>query len=467
MPPIPDALPLPTPRTSSDVTIRLQGVGGTGVVTVSAILQMAGHIDGLYTSGLDQIGLAQKGGPVVSDVRLSIEPINGQMRASAASVDVVLGLDLVGTMSQQTLMVADPERTIAILNTGVTPTAAMVTDVDAAALDINEAIERINSVTRSDENLVIDADALALSSFGDHILSNMIVVGAAYQHGCLPVSESAIEEAILLNGRAVEANLDAFRLGRAIANDPTLIEGTDGKGTAEAEKRLVLPGDAKTAMIALQLPQDWNTEVEEFLRELVAYQNAKYGLLYLHRVSEIAEVERICLQNGALDITRAYAAGLFKLMAYKDEYEVARLHLEGLRKVREEYGPGARTKVLLDPPILKSLGLKRKIRLGRTARLTFATLRSLRGLRGTALDPFGRSPMRRLERGLIREYVAAVDEAILNLTPDTHEVMMELAKLPDVVRGYEELKLKNVQRFRDRSEQLVHEMKNSIGVGIV
>ena len=235
----PADLPDPEPLVPDDMLVRMPGVGGTGVVTVSAILQMAAHLDGRHASGLEQTGLAQKGGPVISDVRISTAPIQGQLRAGAASADLILGFDLLGAAASQTLAVADRRRTVAVLNTAQTPTARMVTDPGEAMADTDLALGRVDRATRSADNVRVDASGLAHDLFGDHMPANMLLVGAAYQQGALPIGHRAIEQAIELNGAAVDSNLAAFRWGRAAVADP----GAVARAVApEAPGRSPTPG---------------------------------------------------------------------------------------------------------------------------------------------------------------------------------------------------------------------------------
>ncbi|MFZ0388064.1 MAG: indolepyruvate ferredoxin oxidoreductase family protein, partial [Solirubrobacteraceae bacterium] len=222
-PPPPGPLPEPVCRFSDaeHVVVRMPGVGGTGVVTVSQILQMAALLQGRWSAGLDQTGLAQKGGPVISDVRLAPAADDGAPRAAGGEVDVLLGLELLGAVAPETLRTLDPARTIAVVNIHETATAAMVADVQSPELPLDECVSRVRAATVADEALFVDAGALAESLFGDHMPANVMMLGAAYQHGCLPLEATAIARAIELNGAAVERNLAAFAWGRAVAADPS------------------------------------------------------------------------------------------------------------------------------------------------------------------------------------------------------------------------------------------------------
>jgi indolepyruvate ferredoxin oxidoreductase len=466
---LPDVdLPEPELRVPAEALVRMPGVGGTGVVTAAAILRTAAHLGGSYAAALDQTGLAQKGGPVISDLRLSSAPISGQVRASRGGVDVLLGFDLLGTVTPQTTEVIDESRTVAVLNTDVTPTASMVLDVSVLAPEPERLVTRVRRMTRGSEALAIPAETLSEQLFGTHLQANMLLIGAAYQHGCLPLRADAIERAIELNGASVEANVAAFRWGRVAVARPELLPGTrdlvgvsngsagshrSGGSHRSAGSNGSGPAPVKTASLADLL--------ERYERELTAYQDAAYARRFAEDVHRVAAAVQERLGAGGLEIARTYADGLYKLMAYKDEYEVARLHLDAVERARleDEFGPGARVKVLLHPPVLRAMGMNRKLRLGRSAVPLFRALRASRRLRGTQLDPFGRSEVRRVERALIDEYRELVARAVAELTPATAAVVSQIVALPDVVRGYEQIKLNNVERMRARAAELLSELQ--------
>ncbi|GAA0988177.1 indolepyruvate ferredoxin oxidoreductase family protein [Acrocarpospora macrocephala] len=438
----PVALTEPVPRfPDRTVLLRMPGIGGTGVVTVSQILQMAAHLDGLHAAGLEQTGLAQKGGPVVSDVRVSPRPITGSIRASRGTADVLIGFDLLGAAADGNLAVASPGHTVAVLNTAVVPTAAMVTGRTPLPVSDADAVARVESVTERSGNVYLDAGALSEALFGDHMPGNLLLLGAAYQHGCVPLSAEAIERAIRLNGAAVEQNLLAFRWGRAAVLD------------REAVFRaaiLPLPADAADGSLEEALAMR--------IADLTGYQNAAYARSYAEDVSRVATLaaERAGQEAGER-IVLAYARGLHKLMAYKDEYEVARLHLDPVERARREreFGPDAVVSVLLHPPLLRAMGMRRKIKLRRTAGVLFRGLRAARGLRGTALDVFGYAKVRRVERALIAEYRDLISQALDRLTPGTADVVAELAALPETIRGYENIKLARVAEFHEHARTLL------------
>ena len=448
VPAAPEDLPEPALRVPADVLIRMPGVGGTGVVTAAAILRTAAHLEGRYAAALDQTGLAQKGGPVVSDLRLASAPITGQVRASRGGVDVLLGFDLLGTVTPQTIEVLGATRTVAILNTDVSPTASMVLDVNVLAPEPERLVTRVRRMTRGDEAVAIPAETLSEQLFGSHLQANMLLIGAAYQHGCLPLRADAIERAIELNGASAEANIAAFRWGRVAVARPELLPAVGADAAVDSSSAEgAEPGHERSLADLL----------EHYESELTAYQNADYAASFGADVQSVAAAVHERLGAGGIEIAKAYADGLFKLMAYKDEYEVARLHLDAVERARlqTEFGEDARIKVLLHPPVLRALGMKRKLRLGRSAVPMFRALHRSRRLRGRALDPFGHTKVRRVERALIDEYRGLVAKGLDRLVPATAAVVMQIVQLPDMVRGYEEIKLTNVERMRVRAQELL------------
>ena len=427
VPDLPVALTEPQPRFDGvETVIRMPGIGGTGVVTASQILQMAAHLDGRFAAGLEQVGLAQKGGPVVSDVRIAKQPVRGAVRASRGTVDVLVGFDVLGAADPAHLATTRAGHTVAVLNTAIVPTAAMVGGRVTLPGTADDAVSRIADAVA--DVVAVDAQALAETLFGDHMPTNMILLGAAYQAGCLPVSAEAVEEAVRLNGAAVEQTLTAFRWGRAAVLD------------AAAVHAAVHPRPA--APRAETLDEVLAVRVED----LTGFQDAALAARYAEEVRRVA-----ALGDPDGRVAVAYARGLHKLLAYKDEYEVARLHLDPAEKARRdaEFGPDATVSVLLHPPVLRAMGMKNKIRLsGRTAELAFRGLRAAKGLRGTPLDLFGLAKVRRTERELVGEYQTLVRTALTRLTPDNTDRVVAIAELAGEVKGYEDIKLANVDRFR-------------------
>ncbi|WSJ82920.1 indolepyruvate ferredoxin oxidoreductase family protein [Streptomyces sp. NBC_01304] len=437
LPEPPGELPEPERRfTGHEVVLRMPGIGGTGVITVSQILQMAAQLDGLHAAGLDQTGLAQKGGPVVSDVRIGKDPVVGVARASGAGVDVLLGFDLLGAAADPTLATCAPERTVAVVNTAVVPTAAMITRQVVVPGGPQDALAKIASATREETLLALDAQGLAEQLFGDHMPANMLLLGAAYQHGCLPVSAQAVEGAVELNGAAVAKNLAAFRWGRAAVLDP------------EAVRRAVAPPRETKPSATLEEAVDLR------IGDLTEYQNSDYAHRYHRAVQAVTALATARAgETEGRRIAHAFATSLHHLMAYKDEYEVARLHLDPAEqaRIRDEFGADASVSVLLHPPLLRAMGLNRKLRLRRTAGPAFQALRAARRLRGTLLDPFAHNAVRRTERALITQYQQLMSQALEHLTADNAGAVVAIAELPQTIRGYEQIKMARVEAYRTQA----------------
>jgi indolepyruvate ferredoxin oxidoreductase len=443
------ALSEPVLRVPREASVYMTGIGGTGVVTVNQILGTAALLDGRHVRGLDQTGLSQKGGPVVSHLKVSEAPWEVSGKVAAGEADCYLGFDLLVATNAANLAHCRPEKTIAVISTSQVPTGAMVTSTEVHFPETGGLLASVNRVTRKDENVFLDAIGLAERLFDDHMAANMILLGAAYQAGALPIGAEAIEEAIRLNGVAVQMNVQAFRAGRLAVAEPEWVNTLKAPRLGAVEAEPVLSAEARALVDSVGA----RGELERLLRarvpELVAYQDAAYARQYVEFVRGVLEAERRAVP-GETRLGEAVARHLFKLMAYKDEYEVARLHLrpEVRRALAAEFPEGVKVTYHLHPPLLRALGWKGKIRLGGWFDGVFRLLAALRRLRGSRLDPFGYAGVRRVERALVGEYRGLVEKALADLSPESYERAVKLASLPDLIRGYEEIKLKNVERFR-------------------
>ncbi len=449
------ALPEPALRVPRDANIFMMGIGGTGVVTVNQILGTAALLDGKHIRGLDQTGLSQKGGPVVSHLKIFDAAPEVANKVAAGEADCYLGFDILVATSPQNLDHARPEKTIAVVSTSQVPTGAMVTHTDVEFPEANGLVTSLNRFTRKDENVFLDALGLAETLFDDHMAANMIVLGAAYQAGAIPVAAAAIEEAIVLNGVSVPMNTQAFRVGRLLVADPAWVATLKRQRVGAVRVAPELTAEARGLVDTAGASGELRRLLEIRVPELVAYQDAAYARQYVEFVRRVREAERAAI-GGETRLGEGVARHLFKLMAYKDEYEVARLHLQNdvAKALAAEFPGGVRLQYNLHPPLLRALGMRRKLKLGRWFDGAFRLLLALRGLRGTALDPFGRAEVRRVERQLVGEYRALVEKALVSLSPESYERAVKLANLPDVIRGYEEIKLRNVRRFRDEVRAL-------------
>jgi indolepyruvate ferredoxin oxidoreductase len=441
----PDELPAPRTVVPADsFGIRLTGVGGTGVVTVSQVLATAGLIAGWHARSLDQTGLAQKGGAVVSDVRFSRSGPPPTNKLGAGECDLYLGCDLLVAADPKNLAVTAADRTVAVVSVAEVPTGPMVSDPALSFPGRTATSQAILDRVR-DGSVLLDARAIVIGLFGDDQFANVFLVGAGFQAGALPLPPDAIEEAIRVNGVAVEKNLQAFRRGRQYVADPDeVLRAASLAGSGAPDARPLEPAESALDRLIRTRSED-----------LTAYQDDAYGRRYLDVVERVRAAERD-KTPGSTALTEAVARYLYKLMAYKDEYEVARLSLEPSlgAGLEAEFGPGARASWRLHPPVLRTLGMKRKIELGPWFVPAFRVLRAMRGLRGTPMDPFGRTRVRVAERSLIEEYLGLVDQLTGRLSPATAALAVRLAELPDVVRGYEDVKMRTVESYHQSLAEL-------------
>jgi len=451
------ALPEPALKVPRDGNVFMMGIGGTGVVTVNQVLGTAALLDGKHVRGLDQTGLSQKGGPVVSHLKISEQPIEVSSKVAAGDADCYIGFDVLVATAPVNLDHARPDKTIAVVSTSQVPTGSMVTHTDLQFPDSGGLRTSIDRVTRKDENVYLDALGLAETLFDDHMAANMLVLGAAYQAGAIPVSAAAIEQAITLNGVSVGMNTQAFRAGRLLVADPAWVKTLKRHRLGEVETTAVALTPAARALVdRVGADGELRRLLEVRVPELIDYQSEAYAREYVDYVARVRAAERAAVP-GETRLSEAVARYLFKLMAYKDEYEVARLHLKADlgRALAEEFPGGVKVQYNLHPPLLRALGLTRKLKFGPWFDTAFRALMRMKTLRGTALDPFGRAAVRRVERALPGEYRGLVDRALAGLSRATYERAVSVAKLPDLVRGYEDIKLRNVEKFREEARRLL------------
>lgn len=417
-----DSTPLPAFEPLEGVrNIVFTGIGGTGVTTVASILAMAAHVDGRAASVVDMTGLAQKGGAVFSHVRIGeTEDTVVGGRVPAASAHVLIACDILSAAGADALALYAKDRTVAVGNEDFAPTADFVTDRDVR-FDAGSMSRRIKAAAKSYDEC--PAHHLAETTFGDAIYANMIMVGFAWQKGLIPLSSRAVYRAIRLNGVQAEANLQAFELGRRVANDPSLARA--------AEDHTPTPETMPLAEL-----------IAHRTRELTAYQDAAYAKRYADQVARVAAAEA---RLGTDTLTRAVAVNLYKLMAYKDEYEVARLYTDGrFAAERAKTLKGGKTRVMLSPPLLAPKGpdgKPKKIAFGGwMLDAAFPVLAQMKGLRGGPLDIFGYSEERKMERGLIAEYEAGLDKLLAGLDAERLPLAAQIAQIPQAIRGFGHIK---------------------------
>ncbi len=417
--------------------VLVTGIGGTGVITIGAILAMAAHLEGKGCSTLDMAGMAQKGGPVTTHLRFAPQPADlHAVRISTRAADVVLGCDLVVAAGKEALSVIGKGRTRVVLNSQETITGAFIRDPDFKVQGFGLA-DIVRDVAGREQVETVAATQLATSLLGDSIATNLFMVGYAWQRGLIPVAAASIDRAIALNGAAVELNRTAFRLGRLAAADPAAIEALMPGKKADATPR----------------PQSLDEIVARRVAFLTAYQNARYAGRYADFVEQVRRREKT-VTGAEGPLSEAVARYLFKLMAYKDEYEVARLYTDGSfrRQLAETFDGDGRMTFHLSPPLLARkdphTGEPAKMAFGPWMMAAFGVLAKFRGLRGTALDPFGYTAERRTERALIEEYRRHVEAALATLTRDGHARAVAIAEVPEQIRGYGPVKERSIEAAR-------------------
>jgi indolepyruvate ferredoxin oxidoreductase len=478
--PLPD-LPADLPEPADKATVPAAGgyslvatgIGGTGVVMLNQVLATAAFLDGLGVTGLDQTGLSQKAGPVVSHLRLwrgDQDPADGPRNAHVAhpaasnavgeeSADLLLALDVLVAAEPRHLSRLRPDRTVTVASTSLVPTAGMVRGATGAP-DLVPLIAALRELTKPGSFTEVDTVALATALFGDAIAANLIALGAAYQAGAVPLEAASIARAIELNGVAVDRNQAAFLAGRLAVHDPGRLPSARRAGELRRE-----PAAGALKAAAAQAADRGITGPAADLAarraaELVSYQNPALASRYLDLVAAAARAEAD-LPGGAGgpgELPLAVADGFFHLLAYKDEYEVARLHLlPEFRAALAEAVPGGHgIRYQLHPPVLRALGMRRKLALpAPVARPAFGVLRAMRHVRGTPADVFGYSRVRRTERRLAAEYEDGLRAVLPGLDEGRLAAMVALARLPLGIRGYEHIKLAAITRYAaDRAKLL-------------
>ncbi|MFL6798602.1 MAG: indolepyruvate ferredoxin oxidoreductase family protein [Xanthobacteraceae bacterium] len=427
---LPDPV-LPPIRQTFDIIIT--GVGGTGIVTVGGILGMAAHLEGKGVGVLDMAGLAQKGGAVYSHMRIAERPEDiHAIRIAAGAAELVLGGDMVVAGNKKVLAAVKHGKTDMVINT-----AEFLPGDFTRNADFSLPTERLKRAIVADagreKTHFIDASGAANALLGNTVGANIFLVGYAYQLGALPLSVGAIEQAIELNGEAVEMNKAAFYWGRRAAIDRAAVDA------------LIKPAPQANTD-ARHLSESFEELVQRRVAFLTAYQNRAYAARYLVRLHQASEVEAAKVP-GKGGLAEAVARCLFKLMAYKDEYEVARLYVgdDFAKQVRNEIGgDNLKFHVHLAPPLLarkdKVTGEPRKMTFGPWIFSVFRLLAKLKVLRGTVFDPFGYTLERKTERGLIHEYEVLLDEVFAKLTSENHHIALGLAAIPDKIRGFGHIK---------------------------
>ena len=436
-----DTVPLPEPTLPAigqTYDIIVTGVGGTGIVTIGGILGMAAHLEGKGVGVLDMAGLAQKGGAVYSHMRIAERPEDiHAIRIAAGGADLVLGGDMVVAGNKKVLAAVKHGKTEMVINLAEFLPGDFTRNADFS-LPTERLKRAILADAGRDKTHFIDATRTATALFGASVGANIFLVGYAYQLGAIPLAAASIERAIELNGEAVDMNKAAFEWGRRAVVEPAVVEA------------LVKPAPDATSD-ARTLSQSFDEVVARRVAFLTAYQNAAYAARYRRLVEKTraAETARAPGKTGLADAVARY---LFKLMAYKDEYEVARLYSDGafVKQVNSELGgEHLRFHVHLAPPLLarrdKATGEPKKMTFGPWIFPLFSLLAKFKVLRGTAFDPFGYSTERKTERALVRDYEALLAEVLAKLDAGNHHIAVGLAAIPEKIRGFGHVKMRHLK----------------------
>ena len=446
------SLPAPVlPKIGEPYGIIVTGIGGTGVVTIGGVLGMAAHLEGKGVGIIDMAGLAQKGGAVYSHIRIANKPEDiHAIRIAAEGADLVLGGDIVVAANKKVLAAVKHGATRMLINLAEFLPGDFTRDADFS-LPTERLKRAITAAAGRDQVSLIDATRLATGLLGNSIAANMFMVGYAFQKGALPLAAESIEKAIEMNGEAVAMNHAAFRWGRRAALDTTNIEKLIPNAAAEDENR--------------KLSQTLDEIVERRVAFLTAYQNAAYAKRYADLVAKARAAEET-RTPGRTGLAEAVARNLFKLMSYKDEYEVARLYTDGTfaKQIESTFEPGnLRYEFHLAPPLLarvdKITGEPRKMSFGPWMMKVFGLLRRFKSLRGTAFDPFGYTAERRTERTLIVEYEAVLSEVFGKLDADNHPLAVGLAVIPEKIRGFGHVKARNLKAAKADEAALLEQFR--------
>ena len=473
--PLPALPEPPLPGLDRPYEIIVTGVGGTGVITIGALLGMAAHLESKGCSVLDQTGLAQKGGAVVSHVRVAARPGDvTTTRVANGAADLVLGCDMVVTAGADTRATMRAGKTAVVVNSHETMTGDFTRNADLLfpAGSLMRGIERAAGARQVER---VDATRLATALTGDAIATNLFMLGHAWQKGHIPLTRAAIERAIEINGVAVEMNLAAFDWGRRAAADRDAVERRAAPGAAAGVAVAPpieggsSPARSPGAVPGIEVAPPREREPLESLIErraafLTDYQDAAYADRYRGFVERVRAAER-SRAKGMRGLAEAVARGHFKLLAYKDEYEVARLHCapEFRRRLEATFEGDWSLEFHLAPPLFArrdpATGEPRKTRYGPWMMRVFAVLARLKGLRGTMLDPFGYTRERRRERALIDRYERAVASLLDGLDHTNHALAVEIASLPERIRGFGHVKAKGIEEAQRREAELLERFR--------
>ncbi len=453
-------LPQPSSKvdTSLGFNIHLMGIGGTGSVTVAATLANAARLEGKHVIGLDQTGLAQKGGAVISDLKISHAPFEGSNKITDGRADLYLGFDILNATDAKNLDKCNPERTIAVVSTTQTPTGHMITDRHKLFPGVTGLTAAIDAVTRKSENIFLDGQALAEGLFADSMATNLFMVGVAYQAGTIPLQAASIETAIKMAGVGVAQGVAAFQWGRMAVVDPAFVQAEIAKYVPAAKTAELTPR-AREIVASTGAEGEVRRLLEIRVPELIAWQDEATAERYAAAMKKVVAAEKR-VASGQTALGETVARNLYKLMAYKDEYEVARLHADPAfqAQLEAQFPHGYKVVYNLAPPLLAkrdpATGQLQKMTFGPWVLKAFRLLAGLKRFRGGALDLFGRTQERQAERRLIADYLALLNDILSLLNGENYARAVDLAGAPDEIRGYGHVKEEAIRVAKQREAEL-------------
>ncbi len=458
---------IPEPKKSNTKVgnIFMLGIGGTGVVTVNQIISTAAFLENKKVVALDQTGLSQKGGSVVSHLKiLEKDSSDCSSRVANGESDGYLVFDLLTGANPKNMEKLNSKRSISIISTSEIPTGDMVRSTKSEYPEAEHMIGLIKEFSK--KNVLLNATELSEHFFGSNMQANFIVIGAAYQAGSIPIDASSIEEAININGVAVKSNTEAFNIGRTLVSDPSWVESIDLYRTGDLKPVPVSSKESKKIIDSIKPDKELRSILEFRVPELIAYQNVDYAKEYAKFVRKVYKIEK--KERSASTLSQNVAKYLFKFMAIKDEYEVARLSLKAEldMALSQEFGSSAKVHYMLHPPFLKGLanipllnrmpGVKSKIALGSWFRPFYMLLKNLKFIRGTRFDIMAlfSSEVRKADNDILDHYKSNILENLSDISNGSYEKLINFSALPDVVRGYEEVRLESMKTYYHKAEQI-------------
>ena len=458
-------IPEPKKANAKIGNIFMLGIGGTGVVTVNQIISTAAFLENKKVIALDQTGLSQKGGSVVSHLKiLEQENEDCSSRVANGESDAYLVFDLLTGVNPKNMEKLNAKRSTAVISTSEIPTGDMVRSTKSEYPEAEHMIGLIKEFSK--KHVLLNATELSEHFFGSNMQANFIVIGAAYQSGSIPIDATSIEEAININGVAIKNNMEAFNIGRTLVSDPLWIESINLYRTGDLHSQPVVSKEAKKIIDSIKPDKDLRHVLEYRIPELIDYQNIKYAKEYAIFIKKVYKAEK--KERSASILSQNIAKYLFKLMATKDEYEVARLSLKAEldMALNQEFGASAKVHYMLHPPFLKGLanipllnripGVKSKLALGSWFRPFYMLLKNLKFIRGTRFDLMAlfSSDVREADREILDHYKSNIIDNLPNIGNGKYEELISFSVLPDYVRGYEEVRLESMKTYYHKAEKI-------------